>query len=344
MALVGTTTFWAHAAPPEPLKLRIVGGLAGVTQYTQLEAPFWSRDLARLSGGRFTAEIVPFDRAGVPGTEMLRLLQVGVVPFGTVLLSALAAQYPQYTAVDLPGLNPDFASLRSSLAAFRPTLEGALREQHGIEPLAIYVYPAQVLFCRQPLHSLADLRSRVVRVSSPAQADLMAALGARPRLIAFAQMTQSMQAGGIDCAVTGAMPGNEQGLHRHATHLYALPINWGMAIFGANRGAWQALPPELRQLLQAELPRLETAIWLSAEQETEQGIACNTGSNRCTRGQRGTMALVPVSAEDEAQRSDVLRRVVLPRWIERCASAPCAQLWRGTIGQARGIALPETAP
>ena len=91
----GSGAAWAQATgagpgakAPVPYKLRIVGGLAGLNQYTRQEEPFWSKELARLSGGKFDAEIVPFDRAGVPGGEMLRLLQLGVVPFGTTLISS----------------------------------------------------------------------------------------------------------------------------------------------------------------------------------------------------------------------------------------------------------------
>lgn len=332
----------APSAQPEAatgFRLRVVGGLGAVTQYTQLEAPFWTRDLPRLSQGRFSADIVPFDRAGVPGMEMLRLLQLGVVPFGTILMSSLSAQYPQYTAADLPGLNPDMAALRTSLAAFRPYLERALRDDHGIEPLAVYVYPAQVLFCKRPLSGLADLRGRKVRVSSAAQGDFIAALGALPQLVPFAQLLKSMETGASECAVTGAMSGNILGLHQHASHLYPMPISWGMAVFGANRSAWLALPDELRLLLQAELPKLETAIWLSAEAETAQGVACNTGSLRCTTGRRGEMALVAVSRQDDANREAIFNTTVLPRWIRRC-SVSCADIWRRTIGPARGIAVP----
>lgn len=149
-----------------PYRLRIVGGLAGINQYTRQEEPFWSKELSRLSGGRFEAEIVPFDRAGVPGAEMLRLLQLGVVPFGTTLMSSFTAQYPEYTAPDLAGLNPDIATLKSTLTAFRPYLEKALRDQHGVEALAVYVYPAQVVFCKKPLRTLSDLAGRRTRVSS----------------------------------------------------------------------------------------------------------------------------------------------------------------------------------
>ena len=49
------------AAEPPQYQFRVVGGLAGVSQYTQWEEPFWSRELPRMSGGRFKADIVPFD-------------------------------------------------------------------------------------------------------------------------------------------------------------------------------------------------------------------------------------------------------------------------------------------
>ena len=335
----------AHAAAPatEPavLKLRIVGGLANLTQYTHLEAPFWTRDLARLSDGRYSADIVPFDRAGVPGNDMLRLLQLGVVPFGTVLMSSLVARHPQYAAVDLPGLNPDMAALRASVAALRGPLQQALRAEQGVELLALYVYPAQVLFCRQRLRGLDDLRGRTVRVASPAQADFITALGAQPRLIPFAQVVPSMQGEALDCAVTGTMSGNTVGLHQHTTWLHPMPITWGVALFGANQAAWQALPQDLRALLLRELPRLEAAIWSSAERETAQGLACNSGSATCTSGRRGAMTLAPLSPQDDARRLEVLKEAVLPRWLERCGS-PCVQLWQQTLGPARGIALPAT--
>lgn len=330
----------APAGKPQ-LKLRIVGGLAGVTQFTQLEGPFWTRDLARLSGGRYSAEIVAFDRAGVPGSDMLRLLQLGVVPFGTVLMSSLSAQHPLYTAADLPGLNPDMATLRTTLAAVRPALEEALRRHQNVEPLAIYVYPAQVLFCRERLDGLDDLRGRVVRVSSAAQGDFVAALGAQPRLVPFAQLMQSMQGGTLDCAVTGTMSGNILGLHEHTRYIHPMALSWGLAIFGAHRPTWQALPQDLRTLLQAQLPRLETAIWRSAEEETADGLLCNTGRSACGSGRRGSMTLVPPSPQDEARRLQVLRASVLPRWLERCG-APCAELWRANIGPVRGIELPAS--
>lgn len=316
--------------------MRVVGGLAGINQYTRQEEPFWSKELRRLSDGRFDAEIVPFDRAGVPGAEMLRLLQLGVVPFGTTLMSSFTAQYPEYTAPDLAGLNPDIATLKSTLAAFRPYLEKSLRDQHGVEALAIYVYPAQVIFCKKTLRGLADLSGRRTRVSSSTQADFVSALGGVPVLTGFAQIVPNLKEGNTECAITGTMSGNTLGLPDITSYVHAMPVTWGLAVFGANRAAWDALPSDLRTLLRRELPRLEAAIWEESERETSDGMACNRGIAACVGGRKGNMVMVPVSAQDERSRQEILLSTVLPRWVQRCG-VRCAQAWNQTIGPVRGL-------
>ena len=247
---------------------------------------------------------------------MLRLLQLGAVPFGAALKSSFSAQYPEYTAPDLAGLNPDIPTLRATLAAFRPYLEKALRR-------------------------LADLAGRRVQVSSSTQADFVSALGAEPMLTSFAQIVPSVTAGSIECAVTGTMSGNTLGLHNLMSHVHALPLTWGLAVFGSNRTVWAALPPDLRDLLKRELPKLEADIWAESERETADGMACNRGAPECQAGRKGRMVVVPVSAQDEQRRKQILTSSVLPRWLQRCG-ARCAQVWNSTIGPARGIPAPKS--
>ena len=244
------------------------------------------------------------------------------------------------TAPDLAGLNPDMASLKISVAAFRPALEKKLRETHGVELLAMYVYPAQVVFCRKPLTSLSDLSGRRVRVSSAGQADFVEALDAVPVHIAFARIVPGIESGSVDCAITGTMSGNTLGLHAVTTHLYAMPLTWGLALFGANKAAWEALPADLRSLLRQELPRLESAIWAESERDTAQGLACNSGAPGCTVGRKGRMQVVQPSAEDEVRRKEIFQSTVLPRWLRRCG-LQCADLWNQTIGAARGLVVPK---
>lgn len=316
-------------------QLRIVGGLADLNQYTRFEAPFWQRELPLLSQGHASAEIVPFDRAGLGGEEMLRIVQMGAVPFGTVLLSRSSSIEPELAAPDLAGLNPDFESLRRSVAAWRPRLTQVLRERYGAELLAIYVYPAQVTFCTKPFASLADLAGRRVRVSSASQADFVAALGAQPVQTPLAQIVVGIRGGTLDCAITGTMSGNTIGLDTVTSHVHTMAINWGMAAFVANTAAWNELSSSLRALLTRELPKLEQRIWAEAERETREGLACNAGQARCQDGRKGHMTLVPPTAADQQRRRELLQAVVVPAWQRRCG-APCAAT--GLAAPARPLA------
>lgn len=319
-----------------PLKLRIVGGLANINQYERHEAPFWTSTLPRLTGGRVTAEIVPFDQAGLRGQEMLRLVQLGAVPFGTALLSLINAHDPELGAIDLPGLNPDMPTLRRHLAAFRPHLEARLRERWGTELLAVYVYPAQVTFCARPFSRLLDLAGRRIRSSSAAQSDFVEALGASPVQTPFADIVSSVRSGAIECAITGTMSGNSIGLHEVTTHIHALAINWGLGVFVANGAAWAALPHDTRTLLRAELEKLEQAIWADSERETGEGIACNVGAASCRTGRKGRMVAVRETDDDVRRRRELFVSVVLHRWELRCGPR-CDEVWNSTLGPASGI-------
>jgi TRAP-type C4-dicarboxylate transport system substrate-binding protein len=327
---------WAQATPtpaPGEQKLRVVGGLAGVHQYVRNEEPFWTQELSRLTGGKYTAEIAPFDRSGVPGEEMLRLMELGVVPFGTALMSLSASQQPILGALDLAGLNPDVATLRRNLGAFRPYLQKTLREKHSIELLAVYIYPAQVLFCKRIFSGLNDLEGRRIRVSSPTQADMVSALGAVPILSGFNQIMANMQSGNTECAITGTMSGNTIGLHEVTHYYHPMPISWGLAIFGANTNAWNALPSDLRMLLGREISKLEVQIWAESERETAEGLACNRGDPSCTSNRKGAMKEVSATGADAQKMQDILRTVVIPRWMQRC-NHRCKDMWDQTIGAA----------
>ena len=231
------------------------------------------------------------------------------------------------------------ASLKQTVAAFRPYLEKTLRDRHGVEALALYVYPAQVVFCKKAMLSLAALAGRRVRVSSATQADFVGALGGIPVLTEFSQIMSSMASNNTECAITGTLSGNTLGLDQVSTHVYTLPITWGLAIFAANRSAWDALPPGLKALLRQELPKLEATIWSASERDTVEGLACITGAASCNSARRGHMIEVRLSAQDERRRREIFASTVLPRWLQRC-HARCAEVWNQTIGPVRAMLAP----
>ncbi len=326
----------AAADTAEPIRLRVAGGLADLGQYVRHEQPFWTQRVPELTGGRVRAEIAPFDRSGIRGQEVLQLVRLGVVPFGNVLLSLAAADDPELNGVDLPVLNPDVAALRRTAVLWRPRLAALLRKRYGVELLAMYTYPAQVVFCRRPFSGLSDLAGRRVRASSVGQSELVSGLGAVPVVIPFAETLGALRSGVVECAITAAMSGNAIGLHEVTSHLSRLAVGWGVSVFVANRAVWLALPDEVRASLGEGLHQLENEIWRSAEVETENGLACNAGLETCAGGRRGRMAVVEERDQDEARRAQLLRDVVLPSWVRRCG-AGCAESWNRHIAPTLGL-------
>lgn len=320
----------------EPLRLKVVGGLADVSQYVRYEEPFWRQRITQLTDGRVVAEIAPFDRSGIRGQEMLQLMRLGVVPFGTALLAIVATEEPEFNAVDLPALSPDMATLRQTVNLYRPHLEAVLRERYQIELLGVYTYPAQVVFCTRPFAGLADLAGRRVRTSSVGQSEMIQALGATPVVTPFAEIVPSVKAGVVECAITGTLSGNAIGLHEVTSHVHTMAITWGPSIFGANAAAWAALPRDIQDTIRRGIADLEREIWNAADRETGEGLACNAGLPGCARGQRGGMTLVPVSPADDLRRRRLLTETVLPRWVQRCGM-DCVKAWNTHLAPGLGI-------
>lgn len=329
--IVCVTAFMGFAAgaqtrPEEPIKLQIIGGLAGVTQYTKIEQPFWQSEIGARSAGRISATIRPLDAGGLRNQEMLQLMRLGVVSFGTALLSVAAGEEPELNAVDLPALNPDVETLRRSVAAFREHLRSVLRDRYDIELLGIYAYPAQVLFCAKPFKGLDDLSRRKVRTSSVGQSELMAAIGAVPVILPFAEIAAALRDGVADCAITGTLSGYEIGLPRVTTVVHSFALGWGVSIFGVNATYWDGLPGDVRGIVTEGVRQLEERIWAQAAADTQRGLACNAGTVTCSGKPERPMSIVPTSPADEARRRQLLADVVLPRWFERCGR-DCVSSW-----------------
>lgn len=321
----------------QPVRLNIVGGLSRVSQFTNLERPFWSTEIAIRSGGRLQATVHPYDESGFRGREMLQLMRLGVVPFGTALLAIAASDEPELNAVDLPAMNPDLPTLRRTVAAYRERMRTILHDRYRIELLGIYTYPAQVLFCTKAFSGLGDIAGRRVRTSSVGQSELVAALGGTPIVLPFDEMVKGMRDGVADCAITGTLSGNEIGLADVTTHIHAMAISWGLSIFGANEAALEALPSDLRRLLRTGVADLERRVWDLADRDTSLGLACNTGSPLCAADKRKTMTLVPTAKADEVRIRQLLETEILPRWVERCGSE-CASTWNALLATTTNVA------
>lgn len=336
-ALAGTLIAGGALAQDLPkTQLRITGGLSNLTAYNDYEKPFWTKTIPERSKGQVTAEIKGFNEMGLKGPELLRLMNQGVVEFGTATLSYFAGDNPINEAIDLPGLAPDAKSARAVTEAFEPVyakLYGG--GGNNIKLLGISPYPAQVLFCNAEVRGLADIRGKKVRTSSRTQAEFVEALGGSSVTMAFGEVVPALQNKVVDCAITGSLSGYSAKWYEVSTHLVALPINWNQQIHAANLGTWKKLDPKVQEFLEKNIDTLVDDIWNAAARQTQEGYDCNTGAAACPHPVKGKMVLVTPSAADR-ELLQKLRQGLIDKWAARC-SAQCVADFNATIGKQLGV-------
>lgn len=338
-AIAACTALVVGSAVAEPLPrthLKVVGAWGNLSQYKNFEQPFWTRIIPEKSNGQITAEITPFNEMGLKGAEIFRLMRLGVIDFGSTVLGYVAGDDARNEAIDLAGLAPDVATARRISDAYRPIYDRFYRERFGIQVLAIWPYPAQVIYCNGAISGLEDLRGKKVRTGNRTLAEFVEALGGTGVTMSFSEVVPALQNKVVDCAITGTLSGNAAKWYEVTTHLYALPVGWSQVMHAVNAKTWERLDPAVREFLAREIKDLEDRIWKAMDEETQQGIDCNVGRESCRMGSKGTMTLVSVSDRDRETLGRVLRQVVVPKWAGRCG-AECVREWNATVGAIVGI-------
>ncbi|RMH48938.1 MAG: TRAP transporter substrate-binding protein DctP [Alphaproteobacteria bacterium] len=268
---------------------------------------------------------------------MFRLLSQGVMNIATAQLGHHVGDAPINDATDLAGLSPDIETFRRVTEAFRPVLAEFYARNLGLELLTLQSFQAQILYCRDPFRSLADLKGRKVRSSGASQADFIEYFGGTGVSMAFGEVQQGLQQGVIDCAITGTLGGYSARWYEAARYLYTLPINWGAGATAANKAWWDGLPEDIRALLRKELAAVEAEMWALNARENEIGINCNT-TGPCPLGDPAGMVRVDPGPEDLALREKALREAVLPGFKARCG-ADCVAAFNATIGPVVGLTI-----
>ncbi len=326
--------FAAHAADPLPkTTVNVVGNLGITTQYKELELPFWTKKIPDASGGAVTATIKPWNEMGLKGPEVFRLLRQGLFDIATAQMGHMAGDAPINDATDLAGLSPTIEVFNQVTRAFRPELERYYEKELKVKLLGLWSFQAQVLYCRDQIRGLADLKGKRVRTSGASQSDFIEHFGGSGVSMAFGEVQQALANGVIDCAITGTLGGYKAKWFESAKFLYPLPINWGSSAQAANLAFWNKLPAGVQSFLLAQIKTLEADIWEQNRRENDLGIACNTGTAPCSEGPAAKMTLSTVSESDLALRKEALLKTVLPRWAKRCGT-DCTARWNATVGQA----------
>jgi len=309
-------------------------------QYTKVDQPLLRDGMASATGGRVEVTLASWPERNVSGPEVLRLVRSGQVDIAAGPLTTVSGDVPILDGVDLAGMNTDIRQARKVADAMVPVANKEL-ERLGIKLVATYPFSGQMLFCRKPISSLADIKGLKVRTNGPSAADLVKALGGQPVSLAFGEVYTALERGTVDCGITGAGSGNGVKWPEVTTHLYTLSLSWSTSGYFVNLAWWNKLDPAIRAQFEKTFAAVQEAQWKLGVEATEDGIACNVG--RAADCKLHTLVKRPMTeVKPQGNMVAVLQQElsedVLPGWIKRCGDR-CAAVYKEVIEPISGIKL-----
>lgn len=326
------------AAGPKVNVQAITQVTSNMPQYTAVDQPLLKDGMATATNGRVQVTLSAWPERNVNGPEVLRLVRSGQVDIAAAPLTTVSGDVPMLDGVDLAGMNPDIAQARRVADAMMPVANKEL-ERLGIKLVATYPFSGQMLFCRKPIATLADLKGLKVRINGPSAGDLVKALGGQPVSLAFGEVYTALERGTVDCGITGSGSGNSVKWPEVTTHLYTMPLSWSTSGYFVNLAWWNKLEPAVRAQFEKTFAAIQDAQWKLGVESTADGVACNVG--RADGCKLATLVKKPmIEVKGQADAAAIVKKdlaeTVLPSWVKRCGDR-CGVVYNEVIAPITGI-------
>ncbi len=214
---------------------------------------------------------------GYAGTEMISVVRDGLVPLADMVKHAQSGEESFLSMTALPFLASDFIQLRM-LQLFAQPVENQLLEAQNQNVLFQVPRPGQIVYTQEPVQSIKDLKGLRMRVVSRGDSQLFSLLGATPVQMQEGEVITSLATGLIDGVVASSSVGAD-GKYWEITR-YAGRWNWHSSgnVVTVNKDAWDALPDNLKQVIEKTARELEpvfTRRAIQVNREAEELLRLN---------------------------------------------------------------------
>ena len=331
-----TCAFLATSSYAAPEKLRVVGSWSSLSLYKEYEKPFWKKEFTK-DFSETKVRLSSLGQVKLKGAAVYRQLSKGVFDVVSTVADYVIADSQAMAGLDFPAIANDLPTAKKVVEAYKTNLDNALKKDFNSKLLSVVPYPAQVLFCKDEITSLADLKGKKVRASGWTVASFLDGVGATGITMSFGEVPQSLQRGVIDCAVTAGLSGYSAGWGEVSNFLYPLQIGgWDYVVPAMNLDTWNKFTKlEQEKLLTSLDKNIVIPAWEKTDYETREGEKCLTGQD-CSYGKANNLKLVEVKESDKELSRKVLVENVISQWVQKVSPEVVSQ-WNNSIGKVVNI-------
>lgn len=247
------------------------------TEYPETAIPgegvaTFARLVNEKSGGRLTIRPSFDAKRGIKSAQMIAAVQKGEVAAGDAFAGALGAVDPLFGLSSLPFLATSIADARRLTDLARPVYEKRLAG-FGQKILYTTPWPASGIWSKAPLDSAAALSGLPIRTYDATSTAVMKAAGANAANLSFADAMPKVKDGSVTAVLSSGDGGAGRNLWDFLPHFtevnYAMPIS----IATVNLAAYEALPADLRQLVDTAAKETEQRQWSAIRTRLDENYA-----------------------------------------------------------------------
>jgi len=214
------------------------------------------------TGGKFNIQQRSFSELGYKGTEQLREVKKGAVPFASIPAGYVQADEPTVGTTWLPFLAPDFWLGRAGASAVTPLLDAVLQEKWNAKLLGHTAYPPGALFVSKEVRTLDDLKGLKIRVSGGLFFKALELSGAVGVTMPQDDVYTALQRGTVEGAMTSFSTFFNLSWNEVCKFATLVDIAPGVGVINVvNLDAWDSLPDNFKLVLIEEYWRCQDAVW-----------------------------------------------------------------------------------
>lgn len=215
-----------------------------------------------------------------PHAEIKNAVRSGQVPIGEFFLSRLVNEDAAFGMDSLPFLATSYDDAAKLWAAQKPVITELLAKQ-GLMPLFSVPWPAQGLYTKNEIKTVADLKGLRFRAYNAALEEFAGLVGAAPVQVEAPDIPQAFATGQVEAMITSPSTGANSKAWDFVSH-YS-PINAWLPknIVVVNQSAFRALPEDQQKAVLAAAATAETRGWdmSKAEAEAKTKVMADNGMN-----------------------------------------------------------------
>ena len=232
----------------------------GAGNFHSANATEFAKNVTDKSGGKLTIVTHPGGSL-FKGGEIFRAVRTGQAPIGERFMSALGKEDPLLEVDSQPFLATNYGAAMRLYKASKPEIVKGL-DAKGLVFLYAVPWPAQGLYSKKEINSIADLKGLKFRAYNSATIRIAELTGMAPTKIEAAEISQAFSTGAVESMITSPTTGKNSKIWENGVgYFYDIAAWFPKNMVIVNKDAWNKLDGATQKLLKSEAAKAEKKGW-----------------------------------------------------------------------------------